>query len=115
MQNARKIKPERTINCRFCKGSRNVYHGLCDGCGHPAANVEVKPATNKPAKVYRIPVCPACHSTNRTELESHRWMCNKCGGIFEREDMGYVDDRPDINAQKREAMTNGRKRREAAQ
>ena len=104
------MKPEKQINCNFCKGRRNVYHGLCDGCGHPEANVTAGSKQRQPAAA-RVPACPACHSSNRQELEPGRWLCRGCAGIFETEDVGYLDDRPDVNAQKREAATNGRKRR----
>ena len=92
------------VDCRICRKVRRVFHGLCDGCGHPVANIEAKP--RKPA--FRIPVCPVCHCTNRQELEPGRFCCVKCLAVFEPVEQFYVDDRPLQNAMKQEA-TNGRR------
>lgn len=105
-----KPRPEGTFKCRICNGKeRRIYSGLCDGCGHPVHNVELRP--KKPSDFMNVPACPACHGLNRKELEPGRFLCLKCNAIYEHGDCGFVDDRPDINAMKKEARTNGTRRR----
>lgn len=72
----------------------------CSGCGMPVANAFVPESTL--AKQRSKPKCPSCRSNNATVLEADRWMCATCGSIYETPDMGYVDDRPEQNAMKKE-------------
>jgi hypothetical protein len=100
------MKPERTVNCRRTRKVCNVYFGLCDGCGHPAANCEVKP---KKLAAFRVSICPACHSNCHREIEPGRYSCQKCNAIFEPIEQTFIDDRPLENAMRKEAQTNGRR------
>ena len=100
------MKPERVINCRRTRKVCRVYHGLCDGCGHPAANCEAKP---KAVSSRRMPICPACHSNCPRQLEPGRYCCQKCNAIYEPVEQFYVDDRPLQNAMLKEARTTARR------
>lgn len=71
----------------------------------PVANATVKP---KAKSVNRR--CPRCDSRAvQREIEPGRYCCNRCRAVFEDDDFGYVDDRPDVNAEKREAMSRRRR------
>lgn len=86
--------------CRFCNGQRRVNSKKqCEGCGMPVANAML-PESNR-TKVKK-PMCPRCRSSHSTEREKGRYNCETCGGVFEAADMGYVDDRPEQNAIKKE-------------
>ena len=90
-----------TIFCRFCNGSRHVNAlKQCDGCGMPAANANVPESVRK-QKTLRLK-CPKCRGNHIREIEADRFNCETCDAVFEAADMGYVDDRPEINAMKKE-------------
>lgn len=90
--------------CRFCNGVRNVNSvNQCEGCGMPAANA-IAPNRKKPVAK---PMCPRCRSAHSSELEKDRFLCETCGGVFEQVDQGFLDDRPEQNAMKKE-RANGR-------
>ncbi len=86
-------------HCRICRRQRLFQFGLCTSCGHPAsASYEPKPKDS--ANQLR---CPSCGSSRKTEQEKGRYRCLECSGIYERPDLGYVDDRPVENAIRNEA------------
>lgn len=35
-------------------------------------------------------------------IDPGRWRCGKCNAVFEAGDVGYLDDRPDVNLEKQE-------------
>jgi transposase-like protein len=77
----------------------------CLGCGTPIANAKV--TTKAPAK----PRCPNCGSgKNKPVLgDESRLECQACHAAFELPDGYALDDRPDVNAEKRERMAGGRR------
>lgn len=52
------------------------------------------------------PRCPRCGNHKSYQIEPGRFCCNKCQGVFEGADFGFVDDRPNVNAEKMESMRN---------
>lgn len=64
----------------------------------PAANAIQ--ANRKKAKP--LVMCPRCRSSRATEVEKNRHLCETCGGVFEAVEHGFVDDRPEQNAMKKE-------------
>ena len=91
--------------CRICNGDR-PHNGLhCQGCGTEIVKC-------KPTKTKRIVDCPGCGNRGPfRELEAGRYHCTKCTATFEGADVGYLDDRPDVNAEKQERMIEEAKRR----
>lgn len=89
------------IHCRYCNGERQTTpSGLCTGCGAPAANAKV----HSPKKQESLaPKCPQCGGRKARALDKS-WLCLKCGAEFDLSDLFILDDRPDVNAMKREAM-----------
>lgn len=87
--------------CRFCNGKRRVNAKTqCEGCGMPVANAHVPEPARKLAKL-RLK-CPKCRRTHIAEIEKDRFNCETCDAVFEAADVGYLDTRPDINAEKKE-------------
>ncbi len=74
----------------------------CVGCGMPAANAVVPESTRKKQKM-RLK-CPQCRSVVAEEIEKDRFCCNTCGAVYEAMDQGFVDDRPEQNAMKKERV-----------
>lgn len=95
------------IFCRYCQHERQTTEGgLCTGCGAPAANARLrqpKPQTSL------APKCPRCGCRKASALDKS-WLCNKCGTEFELSDLFFLDDRPDVNAMKRESLKKARRR-----
>ena len=89
---------ERNFNCRICQAVSPTDGTMCLGCGTPLRNAINR---NKQHRV-RPHLCPECHSNNYRVLEPDRFCCTKCNSVFEPDDMGYLDDRPLMNAIKRE-------------
>ena len=90
--------PDR-IQCRFCRGERQVVGGLCGGCGTPAANAR---DNSRPRKRRNVPKCPKCGCTVSKEIEDGRFSCRDCMCVHERPDGEAVHHKPDINAMKKE-------------
>ena len=86
------------LYCNFCRGIRPATATHCLGCGAPLARTK---QPQQPKGAGRPP-CPACRRTRSREIEPDRYECRDCGAVFERDDFGYLDDRPDVNAEKRE-------------
>lgn len=95
----------KAIFCRYCNGLRSVTivqaKRLCEGCGSHAANAEV-PESSRQKKPK--PQCPKCRSYRVTEVEAKRFLCELCNAVFEALDYGFVDDRPEQNAMKKERV-----------
>lgn len=88
-----------TLNCRYCRGLRPTSHGVCLGCGAPVerAELQLRRRTRKPRK------CPKCGSGKYEETRDEgRFECRSCSSVFEDADFGFVDDRPEVNAMKKE-------------
>lgn len=66
----------------------------------PAANAIV-PNSSKKKPVVK---CPKCRSSNGDEFEKDRFCCQTCGAVYEAMDQGFLDDRPEQNAMKKERM-----------
>ena len=89
-----------TIKCRICRGVRNTNGRVCLGCGTPVANAIDR---NKPKRAR--PTCPICGPRPKvSEVQPGRFECGGCRSHFEADDVGYVDTRPDVNAEKRERV-----------
>lgn len=92
-----------TIFCRFCVGPRGVNSAKqCEGCGMPVANANVPESVRKQNKL-RLK-CPKCRGTHIREIEADRYCCETCDSVFEAADTGFVDDRPEQNAMKKERV-----------
>ena len=95
-----------THRCNFCNGIRPIHAGLCTGCGTPV--IRCKPPTIKRNRNE----CPGCTHTGPHELmETGRYRCQKCTAIFEGPDFGFMDDRPEVNAAKKERAESERRKR----
>lgn len=86
------------INCRFCRGPRDVRNGICMGCGSPAANA--KQVERKRPSRTRI-ACPRCKSVRSSPHSDGTRICRECGTEFEQMEVFFADDRPEHNAMKR--------------
>lgn len=86
-------------HCRYCNGVREFTTRQCLGCGSPKANAMVPAGSLSKKKAFR---CPKCKSTRTSCLEDERHVCADCRAVFEADDVGFLDTRPDINAEKRE-------------
>lgn len=85
--------------CRICDGKRPHNGTICLGCG--TLLVKCKAATVK----RDIRECPKCTHTGPHKLiEAGRMRCLKCTAVFEGPDFGFVDDRPEVNAEKKERL-----------
>mgnify|MGYP006977238369 FL=1 len=76
----------------------------CLGCNTPIANAKV--TTKPPAK----PRCPGCGSGKNKPVpwDESRLECQACHAVFELPDGFALDDRPDVNLEKRERMSQRR-------
>lgn len=90
---------ESSIQCRICRKHTPTDGQLCLGCGTPVENA----IDNSRLKV-RKPQCPKCNSGANYEIETGRFSCRDCMAVFEAEDFGYVDTRPDVNLDKKERL-----------
>jgi hypothetical protein len=92
--------------CRFCNGDRYHNEKICLGCGMPVA--QCKPVVKEPRKKH----CPCCNNQGpHINIAFERYRCRGCGVIMENQDFGFIDDRPERNAvKKEEAEANARKR-----
>jgi hypothetical protein len=84
--------------CRVCRKERSTLPGghQCNSCGTPTT--EMRPA----AMHSTAPRCPQCRHGGKMQPDG-RHYCQKCDVWYEADDFGFVDDRPDVNAEKNEA------------
>ena len=86
--------------CRICRGQRDsvTVSGklCCSGCGTTQANAFVPRPESKQSK----PRCPKCRSQKSVEFDG-RLMCAECKAVFETVEVGFLDSRPEQNAEKR--------------
>ena len=95
-----------THRCKICRGDRPNNGLVCLGCG--TALIKCKESKLKTFK----PECPGCtHTGPHQTLEHGRFRCLKCTAVFERGDVGYLDDRPDVNVEKLERLEADRRKR----
>lgn len=93
----RAVKPTYFF-CGVCRGQRDDICGMCSGCGGRVAEVRMS-AKPKP----KSPQCPRCGPrTDAYKLKRGTYHCRKCGAEFSPVEVGFVDSRPDVNAEKRE-------------
>ena len=83
-------------DCNICNGVRPNNGAVCLGCGSPIARCK-RP---KPRKT--IPRCPRGCISAVYETEPGRYCCRGCSAVFEQLESVALDDRPDVNAEKRE-------------
>ena len=95
-----------THDCRICNGHRPHNGKQCLGCSADLVRC-------KRAKIKRNwNECPGCTHTGPHKLTDDRqYRCHKCGATFEGPDFSFVDDRPDINVDKKERLEAERKKR----
>lgn len=86
-------------HCRYCNGVREFTARQCLGCGSPKANAMVPAASLVKSKK---PQCPQCNTTDTKSIDEERRSCNRCHTVFEPDDFGFLDTRPEQNAEKRE-------------
>jgi hypothetical protein len=95
-----------THYCKCCRGIRPNDGVICQGCG--TALVHCRVTKQKKTRID----CPACASSGpHRQLEPGRMTCVKCNGVFEGGDVGYLDDRPDVNVEKKERLEMERRRK----
>lgn len=95
------------FHCNFCRKVRQDVNGLCSGCGSEVRLAEKK----RPAFDLNTPCpCPKCGRRGVPQEDDQRWFCLSCNIHFERDDQTYVDDRPDVNAEKQEAFRERQKK-----
>jgi len=96
----------RIHNCRICGGNRPCDEKHCLGCGTELVRC-------KAAKLKRNwNECPACTHTGPHKLTSDKqFRCQKCGATFEGPDFNFVDDRPDVNVDKKDRLADEIKKR----
>lgn len=92
--------------CRICQGDRPHNGTTCLGCGTLLVKCkETKEKRNRHE-------CPGCTHTGPHQITEHgRWRCVKCTAIFEGPDFGFVDDRPEVNAAKKERAASEMRKR----
>lgn len=44
-------------------------------------------------------------------MDVNRYRCGECNAIFEDSEISYLDDRPDVNLEKKEQFERGKKKR----
>lgn len=88
---------DQTFPCRMCGGQRPHNGRECLGCGAPIERAWDSSQTN----TERI-MCPKCNSGAHERRADDSYTCRACGAWFESLEVGYLDDRPDVNAEKRE-------------
>ena len=94
-------------NCHFCNGEREHDGKVCLGCGSPVHSCA--PRNTKP----RSKNCPACRNPGPHQMISfERYRCRGCSVIMEKQDFCFVDDRPELNAIKKEEAAAELKRRQ---
>lgn len=86
-------------HCRYCNGMREFTTRQCLGCGSPKVNAMVPAASLNKSKTFQ---CPKCRSNRTSGMEDERHVCADCKAVFEADDFGYLDSRPEENAIKRE-------------
>lgn len=90
--------------CKICRGQRGVMlvgtSKMCEGCGTPADNCFL--TVTEKAKQKLVLKCPLCRSPNADLLEARRWLCATCGTVYEALEQSFLDDRPDVNLEKKE-------------
>lgn len=95
-----------THYCKCCRGIRPNDGLICQGCG--TALLHCRVVKQKKPRIE----CAQCGSNGPfREREPGRKVCVKCNGVFEAADFSFVDDRPDINVEKKERLEIQRRRK----
>ena len=58
-----------------------------------------------------VPYCPGCGARRGREIESGRYVCSKCGAVYEKEDSFVLDTRPHVHLEKAERQAKRRGKR----
>jgi len=91
--------------CRICRGDRPNDGVICLGCGTALLKCQ------ETRKKRPVTECPGCRASGPFKvLEAGRFRCTKCTAVFEQGDFDFVDDRPDVNVEKKERLEMDRKR-----
>lgn len=93
-------------DCRCCGGERPNNGVLCLGCGTLLTVCEqLKRKAERNA-------CPQCNSRRmHIKMDVNRYRCGECNALFEDSEISYLDDRPDVNLEKKEQFERGKKKR----
>ena len=94
-------------HCKICGGKRSSYRDgkvlRCEGCGMPVGNCHI---TNEQLQKTKSRLsCPQCRSPHAEHIELGRFSCSTCGTVYELPDHGFIDDRPEQNAMKKERQS----------
>jgi DNA-directed RNA polymerase subunit RPC12/RpoP len=81
--------------CRICRRQR-PESGKCSSCG-TGLTPYYEPKAKAPS-----PSCPKCRGKHTQATPHGSRVCRDCGAEFEPVEVGYLDTRPDVNAEKRE-------------
>jgi ribosomal protein L37AE/L43A len=92
--------------CGICNGKRDNVGGLCSGCGGDVDQVRMS-ANPKPV----APKCPQCGPrTDAYRLDRGSYHCRRCGAEFAPVEFGFLDSRPDRNAERMENRERSRRK-----
>ena len=84
--------------CKICNRPTTFNKRECLSCLTPIARAKRKKTeTLKPQ-----PQCPRHCGTGLKQIKPGRFRCNNCGAVFEADDFSFVDERPAVNAEKKE-------------
>ena len=97
-------KANQPFYCGICQKQRQGQNGRCESCGSLVSTAKVKPPRSS-----TCPPCPKCGTYQSTLRSDGYWHCRTCGGLHEPDDFGFLDDRPDVNAEKRERQQTQRR------
>ena len=96
---------EKKKHCRICNGRRGETelgrNVVCEGCATPVANCHITDVQLSRTKTRLV--CPMCRGTRADHIELGRFCCTTCGTQYELLEQEFLDDRPDVNLEKKEA------------
>lgn len=89
-------------DCNICDRISPHNGAICLGCGAPIARCK------RPKARKSVPRCPRGCISAVYETEPGRYCCRGCSAVFEQLETVALDDRPDVNLEKRERMSQRR-------
>lgn len=93
--------------CKCCNGHRPNNGVICLGCGSLLATCR-RPEPKRTTSAS----CPECGKNSlHVQIEPGRFLCGNCSSVFERDDVGFFDDRPDVSLEKKERFEQMKKQR----
>lgn len=94
-------------HCRFCNRLTTFNEKRCTSCGMPKLNAIVHtpatPSVEKPPRCPNLCIGRMGFVSVPKEIEPGRFQCSICGSVFEKDDFSFLDDRPTVNAMKKES------------